>query len=279
MIFAFFGYSIYTFHIFSVSQTSRSDNKILKTKGRLALLNVCLLAAVAFFLLALSTKILYQGVKGLSEDKQESEVRNISPQAVVTSDPTSKQPYQAQGIQESINQDPSSLIAPIEDLDMAVKVAAMCSSDKSNAAKLEKDPYVCSQPLIAFYLRNSLIFKDDNGNYVVKDYAELKEEEKTDIKKAVSRQIWLNFYNQKEHPNLIPVQQKIQTYLDKKFQTNYASKLSEEDIENANFQSGLFDIGDYTEKIAGNILSRTKSTDEFETFLSNLDNFDYRLSY
>ena len=63
MIFAFFGYSIYTFHIFSVSQTSRSDNKILKTKGRLALLNVCLLAAVAFFLLALSTKILYQGVK------------------------------------------------------------------------------------------------------------------------------------------------------------------------------------------------------------------------
>ena len=32
MIFAFFGYSIYTFHIFSVSQTSRSDNKILKTK-------------------------------------------------------------------------------------------------------------------------------------------------------------------------------------------------------------------------------------------------------
>ena len=69
MIFAFFGYSIYTFHIFSVSQTSRSDNKILKTKGRLALLNVCLLAAVAFFLLALSTKILYQGVKGLSEDK------------------------------------------------------------------------------------------------------------------------------------------------------------------------------------------------------------------
>ena len=247
-----------------------SNDKILKMKAHLALSNFCVVLVcfiVSFIVFQYQdSKFKKKRIDEILQNRKLKE--NIPPhavetsyptsvyQTVVTSDPTSVQ--QAEGLQKEIVQDPSSTIAPIEDFDTALAVVELCSSDESNAAKLKRDPFVCSQPLIAFYLRDSLNFQDKDGNNVVKDYAEFTDDDKNEIKLLVLRKIWNAFNNKNSTPILKTIQDKSQKYLSHKIDF-------------------IDEIKKYTEKISDNILLRTTSTDEFQTSLRILDHFKYTL--
>lgn len=217
-----------------------SDNKILKMKARLALSNVCI---VILCFIVLCIVFLYQDAKLVQINNEKNRIiRN-------------------------------------KKLDKALHLASTCSTTYSyeDIDKSKIDPFVCFQPIIALSLRDSLITKDDNENFVVIEYNPENDEQKNHIEYDFNNMIENFIFSPKIvfQPDPSGNLQKIQNIRDKSLKILNHKHGGNKDLSMDDLNVVL--LG-YSGLIAKDVLSKAKTADDFGKFLTDLDNCNYNYS-